>query len=244
MATILGLWAHPDDEVFVSGGLMARAARRGDRVVCIHMTHGEAGLSFRRRSAPGVLASVRQRELEASLARLGVEEQRFFDYPDGHLTEVASEEAIARIHDAMGEMQPDVIVTFGPDGFTGHPDHVSLSAWVSGALARLNDRQASLYHAAMSHGWNDSFTARLREVDFFWPGHPMLGPVSDVTLQLDDELLAVKIAALRDHASQMKPLFDAYGDDFMRAIARTEHFRLASVPASSAHRLQTFPASA
>jgi LmbE family N-acetylglucosaminyl deacetylase len=243
MATILGLWAHPDDEVFVSGGLMARAVQRGDRVVCIHMTRGEAGLCFRQRSAPGVLALIRQRELEASLARLGVEEQRFFDYPDGGLHEVPPDEAIARIGDAIADVQPDVMVTFGPDGFTGHPDHVALSEWVTEALTSWDNR-TSLYHAAVSHGWSDSITARLGEVDFFWPGNPMPGPVSDVSLQLDDDVLSLKMEALRAHASQMKPLFDAYGDEFMREIARTEHFRLAPARAPSTHRRQAFPASA
>ena len=47
MKTILGIWAHPDDEVFVSGGLMADAVRRGDRVVSLHLTRGEAGLYYR-----------------------------------------------------------------------------------------------------------------------------------------------------------------------------------------------------
>jgi LmbE family N-acetylglucosaminyl deacetylase len=45
-------------------------------------------------------------------------------------------------------------------------------------------------------------------------------------LKLDDELLDIKVEALRAHASQMQPLFDAYGDEFMRAVAATEHFRL------------------
>ncbi|MGH2751031.1 MAG: PIG-L family deacetylase [Actinomycetota bacterium] len=52
MTTTLGIWAHPDDEVFVSGGLLADAARRGERVVCIHMTSGEAGLYYRRPRPP------------------------------------------------------------------------------------------------------------------------------------------------------------------------------------------------
>ncbi|MGH2734017.1 MAG: hypothetical protein ACRDKZ_00435, partial [Actinomycetota bacterium] len=61
---------------------------------------------------------------------------------------------------------------------------------------------------------------------FFWPGYPITSNGSDVTLKLDDELLAAKVEALRAHASQMKPFFDSYGDDFMRAVASTEHFQL------------------
>jgi LmbE family N-acetylglucosaminyl deacetylase len=244
MTTILGIWAHPDDEVFVSGGLMADAVRRGDRVVCIHMTRGEAGLIDRRPCSPETLASIRQRELGASLARLGVEEQRFLGYRDGHLAQVPSAEVIARIHDAMVEVKPDVILTFGPDGFTGHPDHRSLSARVTAALDLSNHPQTRLYHAAVSREWKDSFAPPLNEFDVFWPGHPIIDPYSDVTLNLDDELLAVKVEALREHASQMKPLFDAYGDDFMRVMAATEHFRPAPTHSSCSSPNSTFSLSA
>ena len=226
MTTTLGIWAHPDDEVFVSGGLMADAVRRGENVVCIHMTRGEAGLSYRRRRSPETLADVRRQELEASLARLGVEEQRFFGYQDGCLPALPSTEVIARLHDALVEVQPDVIVTFGRDGFTGHPDHKSLSAWVTRACELWNKPEARLYHSAVSPQWKETFVPPLNEFDMFWPSHPMTCAHSDVTLNLDDELLDAKVDALRAHASQMKPLFDCYGDDFMRAMASVEHFQV------------------
>jgi LmbE family N-acetylglucosaminyl deacetylase len=235
MTTVLGIWAHPDDEAFVSGGFMADSVRRGHRVVCIHMTRGEAGLSFRRPSRPEILASIRERELEASLALLGVEEPRFFGYPDGALTQVPSGEAIARIHAAMVEVRPDTIVTFGADGFTGHPDHKVLSAWVTAALRLWANPQTRLYHAVVPRGWRDSFVPALNEFDFFWPGYPVASVRADVTLTLDDELLAAKLEALRAHASQMKPLFGSYGDGFMRAVTATEHFELVPAPRGSIH---------
>jgi LmbE family N-acetylglucosaminyl deacetylase len=228
--TILGIWAHPDDEVFVSGGLMANAVKRGERVACLHMTRGEAGLSFRRPCPPEILARIRENELETALARLGVGRPRFFGYPDGCLAEVDGEEATVRIHDAMVEIQPDVIVTFGPEGFTGHPDHQALSAWVTAALSMWDTPHARLYHAAISGEWLDSFVPALNEFDFFWPRHPVVSDHADVTLHLDDELLAAKIEALRKHASQMKPLFDSYGDGFMRALVAREHFALVPEP--------------
>lgn len=204
---------------------MADAARRGERVVCIHMTRGEAGLSYRRMCAPETMARIRQRELEASLARLGVEEQRYFGYPDGRLAQLPSDEMIARIHDALVEVHPDVILTFGPDGFTGHPDHKSLSAWVAAAVELWEEPETRLYNTTVSSEWRDVFVAPLNEFDFFWPGHPIAGARSDLTLKLDDELLDAKLDALRAHASQMKPLFDCYGEAFMRAVVSWEHFR-------------------
>jgi LmbE family N-acetylglucosaminyl deacetylase len=227
MATILGIWAHPDDEVFVSGGLMADAVRRGDRVVCLHMTCGEAGLYFRRPIDPATLEDVRRHELCASLECIGVTEQHFFDYPDGGLSDVPAQEAIARLHDAMTIIRPDEIVTFGPDGFTGNPDHTALSAWVTAAFSLWNKPGARVYHSAISPEWRESFVAPLNEFDMFWPGHPVASAESDLTVSLHGSFLDAKVEAIRAHASQMTSLFEAYGDGFMRALAAEEHFLLA-----------------
>ena len=242
MKTILGLWAHPDDEVFVSGGFMAEAARRGDRVVCVHMTRGEAGLYYRSRSEPQTLGRIRQSELEASLAHLGVAEQRFLDYSDGCLSQVPRVEAVGRIHETLADVRPDVIVTFGADGFTGHPDHKALSSWVTSAVRLWNRPRARLYHAVVPKHWNECFVPRLNEFNFFWPDHPIYVGHSDVTVTLDDELLEAKVRAIREHASQMLPLFDSYGEEFMRAVAATEHFQRGPRPAFTSrvrHDLQS-----
>jgi LmbE family N-acetylglucosaminyl deacetylase len=233
MATILGIWAHPDDEVFVSGGLMADAVRRGDRVACVHMTSGEAGLYLRRPIDPETLTDVRQHELMASLECLGVTEQHFFGYPDGSLSSVSAEEAIARIYEALTIVQPDEIVTFGPDGFTGNPDHTTLSVWVSAAFKLWMRPGSRVYHSAISPEWRDAFVAPLNEFDMFWPGHPVAVAYSDLTVSLHGTFLDAKVEAIRAHASQMTSLFDAYGEDFMRALAAEERFLLAHVGAAA-----------
>jgi LmbE family N-acetylglucosaminyl deacetylase len=236
MSTILGIWAHPDDEVFVSGGLMADAVRRGDRVVCVHMTSGEAGLYFRRSIDPDSLEDVRRHELRASLDHIGVTEQHFFGYPDGALDHVPADEAITRICNVLAIIKPDEIVTFGPDGFTGNPDHTVLSEWVSAAFKLWNKPGTRVYHSAMSSEWKDSFVAPLDEFEMFWPGHPLATNDSDLTLSLHGTFLDAKVEAIRAHASQMSVLFDAYGDAFMRALAAEESFVLAHTGPGVAQR--------
>ena len=226
MNTILGIWAHPDDETFVAGGFLADAVRRGDRVVCMHMTSGEAGLLDGRPCPPQTLARVRHHELQDSLAYLGVDEQRFLGYPDGYLDHVPNDDVVARIYDALIEVEPDMVLTFGSDGFTGHPDHRSLSASVTTALEIWNQPETQLGRAIVSSEWKERFVPPLNEFDMFWPGYPMITTTPDVTLHLDENLLDAKVEALRAHTSQMKPLFDAYGDGFVWAMASTEHFLL------------------
>lgn len=226
MSTILGIWAHPDDEVFTSGGFMANAVRRGDRVVCLHLTRGEAGLFFRRGYPVQDLARVRERELAASLSVLGVTEHRFFDLPDGRLSLVPKEKVTARLLDTLLEVDPDMVLTFGADGFTGHPDHQTLSAWVTTATRLWNKPRARVLHATIPSKWGDSVVARLNEFDFFWPGYPERLHRPSTSVRLDDDVLALKMEALRAHASQMEPLFDAYGERFMRTVLGIEAFRV------------------
>ena len=225
MRTILGIWAHPDDEVFASGGLMADAVRRGDRVVCLHLTRGEAGLYYRRVWPAQELASVRAAELAASLGRLGVSEQRFLDLPDGGLHLAPWEDIVANLHDELADVDPDVVVTFGSDGFTGHPDHKAVSAWVSTAVRLWDKPRARVLHAVVPRTWKEAVVSRLNEFDFFMPGHPQFSGASDISVHLDNELVEAKVDALRAHESQMDPLFEAYGEDFFRSILTTEVFR-------------------
>ena len=225
MKTILGIWAHPDDEVFTSGGLMADAIRSGDRVVCLHLTRGEAGLYYRQPWSGRDLAAVRSAELAASLARLGVSEQRFLDLPDGGLCLVTWDDMVARLHDALVDVDPDVIVTFGSDGFTGHPDHRAVAGWVSTAVRLWNKPQTSLLQAMVPRTWKNTVVHRLNEFDFFYPGYPEYSGANDVSIRLDDELVTAKLDALQEHASQMEQLFEAYGEDFFRSILSTETFR-------------------
>ena len=163
MSTMLGIWAHPDDEVFVSGGFMADAVRRGDRVVCLHLTRGEAGLYYRQVWPARELASVRSAELAASLARLGVTEQRFLDLPDGGLYLASWEDVVTSLHDELVDVDPDLIVTFGSDGFTGHPDHKAVSAWVSTAVRLWNRPRARVLHAVVPRAWKETIVHRLNE---------------------------------------------------------------------------------
>jgi LmbE family N-acetylglucosaminyl deacetylase len=230
MRTVLGIWAHPDDEVFTSGGFMAEAVRRGDRVVCLHLTKGEAGLYFRQPYPAKALASIREQELHASLERLGVTEQRFLELPDGGLPLVAWDDAVVRLYDVLAEVDPDTILTFGPDGYTGHPDHKTISSWVSAATKLWDKPQARVLHATVPREWQDAVIPRLNEFDFFYPGQPRLSTRSDIAHRLDDDILDAKVDALRAHASQMEHLFEAYGEPFLRDVLALESFREAPRP--------------
>lgn len=232
-ATVLGIWAHPDDETFVAGGLLAAAARRGDRVRCLHLTAGEAGQCAAGPTTPARLAATRVAELSTALAHLGVDPPHVLGWPDGGLAGVPDRIGVQRIRAELVAVDPDVVVTFGPDGFTGHPDHRILSRWVTAAVGDWGRQGIRLLHAAVAPAWAERYGPALDEFEVFWPGYPQVDHEGAGAEQvLDPNLLGRKLAALRAHASQTQPLFTAYGEGFMRALAEAECYRPAGVGAA------------
>ena len=147
---LLGVFAHPDDEVFCVGGTMARAAEAGAEVMIVSASRGEQGqIRDPAAATRRTLGAVREGELRAAAAELGVPHVRVLGYPDGNLQHHRSSLGTA-IAGIMRRFDPDTVITFGADGGYGHPDHVAISALTTGAfraLARNPDRGQRLYHA-------------------------------------------------------------------------------------------------
>src|SRR4051794_33715682 len=159
LGTVLGIWAHPDDETYLCGGLMAQASRAGSRVVCVTATRGELGSTDPVRWPAGPeLAAVRTKELENALASLGVTEHVWLDYPDGGCADVGDEEPVARLRAIVESVRPDTVLTFGPDGMTGHDDHKSVWRWTMAATAGTS---AKVHVATNTPEWLADWGAKL-----------------------------------------------------------------------------------
>ena len=123
---ILGVFAHPDDEVFCVGGTIARCAEDGAVTGIVSLTQGEAGqIRDATTATRRTLGSVRHKELQASAVELGVDQVTCLDLGDGRLAMLPLEELAATVRTFIDEFVPDVVVTFGPDGGFGHPDHMT-----------------------------------------------------------------------------------------------------------------------
>jgi len=225
--TVLSVWAHPDDEAFVAAGALADAAGRGSRVVSVYATLGEQGWQGPPSRQVLDLGGLRSRELANALAVLGVDEWRCLGHPDGGLADVPLAVGVGQVLAILEEIEPDVVLTFGPDGFTGHPDHMAVSAWATAAVRHWDAGEATVRHTAVTDEWASRFAPALNEFNAFWPGYPVVARASDVTWssRLDEGLLDRKVAALRAHRSQTAHLFATFGEPFMRAMAATEWFR-------------------
>ena len=135
---LLGIFAHPDDETICAGGTLAKYASGGAEVRVVTLTRGGAG-QIRDASAAtrATLRQVREKELDAAGNELGLTETRCLDYPDGGLSEIDNHVLVRLASELLREIDPDVVITFGPDGFSGHPDHVAVGAAVTAACYEM-----------------------------------------------------------------------------------------------------------
>jgi LmbE family N-acetylglucosaminyl deacetylase len=230
LGTLLGVWAHPDDETYLSAGLMARAADNGDRVVCVTATRGEAGSLDEARWPPATLAGVREAELMTALAALGDIEHEWLDYPDGGLDQIPEEEALIKLGAIFDDVQPDSVLTFGPEGMTGHPDHKTISAWTTAAFHDIAKPGAALYHATVTPEWMETVYPKLEPFDVFFAGMPAITPTAElgIDLPLDQELMDRKFRAISAQVSQSEGMLQALGRDFFDVAEGREQYRLAA----------------
>jgi LmbE family N-acetylglucosaminyl deacetylase len=225
LGTVLGVWAHPDDEAYLSAGVMAQARAAGQRVIVATATYGELGAADG--TPPARLAAIRRHELAASLAAVGVTEHRWLGYADGGCADVDPASAVARVAGLIAEVGPDTILTFGPDGMTGHPDHQAVSAWTTAAW-----RSAGCPGRLMYATVTPADHAQWQDIHDRFGGVWMVGngpaPVPEeqltVHLRLADEALDRKLVALRAQASQTTGLIQAVGSELFARLCATEAF--------------------
>ncbi len=147
---ILGIFAHPDDEVFCAGGTLAHYTAASAEVLVVSATRGQAGqIRDPRAATRRTLGAVRARELEEACTRLGVGQAYCPDYLDGALQDVEPERLASDVAAIIQDFSPDAVITFGPDGGYGHPDHVAISAATTRAWAGTanSSKQTALYYS-------------------------------------------------------------------------------------------------
>lgn len=125
--SILSVFAHPDDESYGVGGSLAKYHDEGVRLVLVTLTDGGAGS---KRVKPGVLPNAplwkcRLMELEMACQVLGVDRFVHLCFTDGKLHQTDKALMISKVVAVIREEKPDVIVTFHPNGISGHLDHLA-----------------------------------------------------------------------------------------------------------------------
>lgn len=257
MSVLVCFHAHPDDEVFTTGGTMRLAADAGHRVVLVTATDGARGEVPAGLLAPGEsLADRRDGELRASAAVLGVHRLVQLGYADsgmagtpandepGVFSRVDLDEAAARVAAVLTEEQADVVTVYDPHGNYGHPDHIAIH--LVGVRAAELAGTPHVYEATVDRD-------HLRELMASRPPEPgteadagdaPVGPpgdltefglpASEITTRIDvSAAIEAKRAAMVAHASQVGDFGPFLGmpPEALTAAFGLEWFRRRDAPA-------------
>jgi len=187
--TVLTVFPHPDDESFATGGCLALYARDPDiRCASLCLSKGGKSGALPKVGLPAEREpEVREREYMASTAILGVDRAIIRDYEDQGLPTVPEEELAGSIEEVIRKEGAQVVITYGPDGITGHPDHITCSR-----LTEIAARRAGVSRLFMvsGPGWMGRVFLRQR----------LLRPTHAVDIR---DVYKIKMLALKSHASQM-----------------------------------------
>ena len=229
-ASLLAVYAHPDDELF-HAGILASLSERGVRVVLVSATGGEAGKVHPSLGPVNDMRALRTEELRHSCARLGIDEPVLLDFHDSArgerqrrddpraLANVDMLEVEAAVCRVIRDVKPQVIVTGDPHGGYYHPDHLAIHRAVTAAFFSSgvigDDAPERLFYLAMDR---DVFRG-LAEAS---RGRGMLDGLDPDVFSTAPEMIAVsfdaipfmqrKLAALAAHRSQFGVTLDMLDD--------------------------------
>ncbi|MGH3935947.1 MAG: N-acetyl-1-D-myo-inositol-2-amino-2-deoxy-alpha-D-glucopyranoside deacetylase [Pseudonocardiaceae bacterium] len=267
--------AHPDDETLWTGGMIARYAAAGVAVTLVTCTLGEQGevltAELRDLAADRAdqLGGYRVAELQAACAALGVTEQQFLGGigrwrdsgmvvepgarasvpPDLHPRAFAAgvlDEQVGALVEVLAQLRPQVVVTYGPDGGYGHPDHVRAHQVTMAAAARVPE-VARVFWAVQPISAVGSGIAALHAMPglpFPLPQRDGLPGVADAEVTTRVDVTAYRnavLAAMRAHRTQVKVWTNgphqafALSDGVARPVLGIEHFTLVRGPAEGSH---------
>ena len=204
--------AHPDDESLGTGGTLAKYAAEGVETYVLTATRGERGrfLEGVERPAPEVVGATREAELHAAVKELGVRETTLLGFPDGGLDAVDPAQVQNVIAGHLRRVRPHVVITFGPEGAYGHPDHIAISQFTTSAIVRAANSDyavSKLYYIAWSEATWAAYQAALKKLTTMVDGverQVIPTPEWEVTTRLDTSSVWPSVwRAVQCHRTQM-----------------------------------------
>lgn len=222
---LMAIFAHPDDESMGLGPTLAKYAAEGVFTALVTATRGEKGWSGPAAENPGPkkLGEIRQAELAEAAKVLGIQQVDFLDFIDGEVADSDSGLAIQRIVRCIRTVRPQVVVSFGPEGDYGHPDHIAIFQLTSAALVAAADsnypqpdtqphRVSKFYAMINSPTWVDLVQTYFGDMGFEVDGvfrRPVAWPEWAITTRLDNAIYwQIAQQAILCHRSQLPSLGD------------------------------------
>ena len=238
---LLVVVAHPDDETFGTGSVIAKAAADGAEVVVCCATRGERG-----EARPGAvpdgadLAAVRTAELQDAASLLGAGRVHLLEFEDsgwdgpctpGSLVGAEMADVVDAVKRVLADEQPDIVVTLDPGGGDGHRDHVRIAEATTIAFDEVTPEGASLYYWCIPRSVLLRWVAHHQESVYGEVPDEHLGCADElITTEVDvTDLLPVRLEAIARHRSQTSP-YDGLPADLQTAFLATDRFVRARPP--------------
>jgi LmbE family N-acetylglucosaminyl deacetylase len=232
------VFAHPDDDTYGVAGSLALHASDELQLTVIMATSGGAGrIADPSLATRETLGRVREAEDVASWRALGFDpDVRFLRHPDGGLARIPREHLVLEVRDLLEETAPEVVVTFGPDGITGHEDHVAIGAVATEAFQATRTSSSGqafsrLLHNVVPQSSLDRLNVLFRErglepMDPTQPFMPRGVPDRTIGVRVDcSSVYERKLEAIRCHKTQAELEDVPY--DLWPEMLSTESFTMA-----------------
>lgn len=213
MKPLVCIFAHPDDEAFGPAGSIAKFAKERE-VYLICVTDGNAGNNSHNGSKKS-LGEIRKEELEQSAKILGIKKTYFLNYPDGTLSNNSYHEIAEKIEVILNEIKPDTILTFEPQGISGHIDHITVSLVSTFVFQKLEFIKNLLYYA-------ETFEM-MKEIPSYFIYVPPGYKKEDIDLTIDiTNFWETKLKAMQSHKSQKEDY--EFVLKILQKFPKEEHF--------------------
>ena len=191
----MGVFAHPDDEIFAGGTLATFAKDRDVYLVC--MTNGEAGINSSKK--PIELGLLRKDELRGSAKALGVKDVFFLDYGDGELCNNLYSTMADKLRECIEKLDPEILLTFESRGVSGHMDHALTSMVTSYVFEKLPNAK-ELWYYCFDESERKRFKEHFENFFVYVPGGYKKSDISKVISA--ESVWDKKVKAMREHESQ------------------------------------------
>ncbi|MEK7571157.1 MAG: PIG-L deacetylase family protein [Patescibacteria group bacterium] len=217
MNPVVGIFAHPDDEVFGPGGTLATFAAEGRDVYLICVTDGDAGEN--NTDDTRQLHEIRRDELKASAKVLGIKQIYFLGYKDGTLSNNLYHEIANKIATFLRNIRPEIIFTLEPKGITGHLDHIAVS-FITSFVFERDKNSKELWYACLTEQTQAVFKKHFPDYFIYMPpGYPQSAISKTVDI---GAVWEQKQQAMAKHRSQKNDI-DRLLEVFI-SLPREEHF--------------------
>ena len=210
---MLLIFAHPDDESFALGGTIAKYAEQGVNITLVVATKGEAG------KAAGIckpedLGLIREQELLRAADVLGIADVVFLGYRDKEVPMAPPLEIVESLVRIIRKIRPQVVITFGADGASGHRDHRAIHHFTKAAI--------QLAKAPVAPEWGITYT--LPRLCYVQPGWRLSKDKREEVdyIILTEPWAEQKWQAVSEHKTQ---LFSRQKFESLEETAKLDYFK-------------------